>query len=193
MLFFSTGLTGQNFEGRLEYINYTVIEEDTVLSTKMIYWVKDHFYKHKGYLSGSFIDLGTLYADAKKMARANVDRKGTVERISSQVSSERQKMQLKLMDEEAHIMGRSCTIAHLIDKGSQEILSKIWISMEMQSLFMDQFAVLFEYKNTLFPTKGLDGWILKREDYRRNGEVFVTEIKHIEKTDIALQEIAMTF
>ena len=179
---------GQNFEGRLSYENYSVIDSDTVESSSMSYWIKDHLYKHKGvYKKNPLLDLGTLYANAAEMTRSNL-LNAKVERIKMSPNPILPDLLLESTEQSSPVLGYSCKVYHLTD-GNGKLLSKLWVTEEISNDSFDEFVELFEYNNTLFPITGIKGWILKREDYRREGKIFVSEAKEVKSSELQLAEM----
>ncbi len=179
---------GQNFEGRLSYENYSVIDSDTVESSSMNYWIKDHLYKHKGvYKKNPLLDLGTLYANAAEMTRSNL-LNAKVERIKMSPNPILPDLLLESTEQSSPVLGYSCKVYHLTD-GNGKLLSKLWVTEEISNDSFDEFVELFEYNNTLFPITGIKGWILKREDYRREGKIFVSEAKEVKSSELQLAEM----
>ncbi|WP_462248231.1 hypothetical protein [Ekhidna sp.] len=179
---------GQSFEGRLSYENYSVIDSDTIESSSMSYWIKDHLYKHKGvYKKNPLVDLGTLYANAADMTRSNL-LNAKVERIKMSPNPILPDLLLESTKESGSVSGYNCKVYRLTD-GKGKLLSKLWITDEISNDSFDEFVELFEYNNTLFPITGIKGWILKREDYRREGKIFVSEAKEVKSFELQLAEM----
>lgn len=182
----------QNFEGRFSYENYNIVESDTIESSSMNYWVKDHLYKHTGYVPKMpFYDLGTLYADADNMSRTNVDNSGKVERIPMSLEANVPSLKVEETDEVEEILGFKCKVWDLVNAKTDDLVSKLWITKEIQNSNFDQFVEIFNYGNTLFPCKGIQGWILKREDYRREGKIFVSEAKEVQPVKLNISEMVV--
>ncbi|WP_436517230.1 hypothetical protein [Ekhidna sp. To15] len=189
---FSTKAISQSFEGRLAYINYQVIEGDTITSSYLNYWVKEDLYKHAGYVPKMpFVDLGTLYADADKMIKTNVNNAGEVDRTPINLDWEAPSLKVEAMNKVDSILGFQCQLWKLIDLESEKVISTLWITEDINSEYFDQLVELFEYKNTLFPCIGINGWILRRVDYRREGKTFVTEIEEVERMKLNISEMVV--
>ncbi len=183
----------QHFEGRFSYTNYRVFDNgDTVESSTMNYWIKDHLYKHSGYvIKAPLVDLGTLYADAHKMTRTNINNSGKVERIGMPLDQNETEFVIEPTDSFEDILGYRCQGWEMSDNKTNQIVSTLWVSKDISSASFDQFVELFNYQSTLFPCKGIDGWILKREDYRRPGEIFVTEAIEVKMMKIDISEMVV--
>lgn len=181
----------QNFEGRMSYSNYNVTEDDTVVSSIMNYWIKDHLYKHTGSVEKMpLYDLGTLYANADKMSRTNIAN-STVERIKMSLNPIVPDLSIKPTDQTETILGFDCAVWELKNAKTNKLISRLWITDEIVNANFDQFVELFEHNNTLFPLQGIKGWILKREDYRREGKIFVSEAKEVKSMELNIAEMTV--
>ena len=190
ILLLSRSVVSQNFEGRLVYEAYKISQGDTIVFSRLTYWIKDHLYKHQVSLSSMpLTDLGTLYANADKMTRNNISESGTVEVIKMSLDADIPNIRIEATDKNEIVLGYNCKIWKLIDNKSNKTLSKLWVSEELRNDYFNEFARLFNYKNTSFPCEGLNGWILKHEAYRKDGEVLVSEVKEIEKTKLSVADM----
>lgn len=181
----------QNFEGRMSYSNYNVIEDDTVVSSIMNYWLKDHLYKHSGSVEKMpLFDLGTLYANADKMSRTNIAN-SKVERIKMSLNPSVPDLSIKLTNQTEEILGFNCAVWEMKNAKNDILVSRLWITSEIVNANFDQFVELFEHNNTLFPLQGIKGWILKREDYRREGKIFISEAKEVKPMELNIAEMTV--
>ena len=181
----------QNFEGILYYENYNVQDSDTTASSTSRIWIKNHLYKHRiSYSKNPLLDLGTLYADASKMSRiSHVN--GKIERIPPSIDAVAPNLELARTNKSELILGHECQVWDLINTKTSKVESKLWVSDGLINPHFDQFVEIFNYSSTHFPIKGISGWILKREDYRRVGKTFVTELKQLEKQDLSVAEMVI--
>ncbi len=183
--------SSQNFEGKLDYQNYNVEGSDTTESSILRIWIKDHLYKQTITISKNpLLDLGTLYADAHKMSRTNYA-KGKVERLQPSLDFNTPNLELIPTSESNTILSFDCMVWELKNPKNGNVVSKLWITKEVKNTNFDQFVELFNYLNTLFPVKNINGWILKREDYRRKNKIFVTELKQLEKRDLSAADMVI--
>ncbi|WP_425392337.1 hypothetical protein [Ekhidna sp.] len=184
--------SAQNFEGRLTYESYSVIEKDTIPSSSSTYWFKDHLEKHTmSVAKAPTINLGTLYSNADNMTRKNMDASGNLEVITPTIDLNMPLLQVEALNEYDTILNFRCQKWKLLDVSNQKLISVLWITDKISNSYYDQFVRLFNYQNTLFPCEGLKGWILKREDYRREGQIFVTEIKDLKKMELSIAEMVI--
>ncbi|MEO9481830.1 MAG: hypothetical protein ABJG47_00200 [Ekhidna sp.] len=181
----------QNFEGSLSYRSYSVLESgDTIASSTMNYWIKEHLFKYAGYVvKAPLLDLGTLYADANKMIRTNINHSGKVDKIPISQEPNLLTLEIKAIDEYEDILDYKCQLWKLIDIRTDSTISTIWVTKEIRNSNYDQFVKLFNYQSTLFPCTGINGWILKREDYRREGEIFVSEATEVKEVELNIAEM----
>lgn len=184
-------VNSQDFEGRFSYINYSVLENgDTIESSSMNYWIKEHYFKYSGYVvKAPLVDLGTLYADADKMTRTNINSSGQIDRVPISTEPNTLILEIEATNTFEKVLGFNCQIWSLIDIKSRNIVSTVWVTEEILNSNYDQFVELFNYQSTLFPCKGIKGWILKREDFRRADKVFVTEVKEIKAVKLKTSEM----
>lgn len=190
LFIFSQEGNSRNFEGRLTYISYQIISGDSIESSTMNYWLKDHLYKHSGYVPKiPFIDLGTLYADADQMTKTNVKSSGQMVRIPMNPKWKAPKLIAQPSNELDTVLGFKCGIWTLKNPETEAVRAKLWITQDIESSNFDAFVELFEYKNTLFPCTGIDGWIVKRENFVEEGETFVTELVEVEAMELNAAEM----